>query len=47
MISFLFWNLAGNEGTIPFVAQIALTYTVDVFLLAECPRDTSRLVLDI
>src|SRR5262245_25459042 len=47
MISFLFWNLAGNEKTIPCVARLALTYTVDLFLLAECPQDQERLVAEL
>jgi hypothetical protein len=44
MLSFLFWNLAKNERTVPYVARLATTYTVDVFLFAECPDDTKPLV---
>ncbi len=44
MISFLFWNLADNEATVPALVRLAVTYTVDVFLLAECPVNTGVLV---
>jgi hypothetical protein len=40
MLSFLFWNLAKNERTAPYVARLAAAYAVDVFLFAECPDDT-------
>jgi endonuclease/exonuclease/phosphatase family metal-dependent hydrolase len=44
MLSFLFWNLAGNAAIAPYVARLATTYAVDVFLFAECPLDTTLIM---
>jgi len=44
MISFLFWNLNKREETIPYIARLAITYRVDVFLFAECPSNTQGIV---
>lgn len=41
MVSFLFWNVAGKQETIPFLGRLALTYGIDVFFLAECPDDAN------
>jgi hypothetical protein len=44
MISFLFWNLNENAGAVPYVGRLAMTYGVDIFLFAECPKDTAPLI---
>src|SRR5271163_2312747 len=44
MISFLFWNLAKKAGLAPYVTRIAKNHAIDVFLFAECPRDTSEII---
>jgi hypothetical protein len=46
MLSFLFWNIdKKKEAAAPYVARLALTYSVDLFLLAECSGDLAP-VLD-
>jgi hypothetical protein len=39
MTSFLFSNLAGNPKTLPIIRELAVTLEIDVFLLAECPKE--------
>src|SRR5437660_1632981 len=39
MISFLFWNIGKNERAFPFISRLALTYSIDVLFLAECPKN--------
>jgi exonuclease III len=47
MLSFLFWNIAGKETTAPYVARLATTYQIDVFLFAECPGDVTALLAEV
>ncbi len=44
MLSFLFWNLNENPKTAPLIGRLAIPYTVDVFLFAECPVDPAPIV---
>ena len=43
MISFLFWNIADNDKTFSFLGRLALTYRIDVFFLAECPKKVAAI----
>jgi hypothetical protein len=47
MISFLFWNLDKNDETVPYVGRLGMTYTFDVFLLAECPEKVSAITTEL
>ena len=43
MVSFLFWNL--NKKNIPnIITNIALSYDIDIIMLAECEIDPSILL---
>ena len=44
MISFLFWNLDENTNAVPYLGRLATTYAVDIFLIAECPKETAPLI---
>ena len=44
MLSFLFWNLNRKEEAASYIARLGLTYTIDLFLCAECPSDPSPIV---
>ena len=39
LITVLFWNLARNAATLPHLECLAKSHDVDVFLLAEAPKD--------
>jgi hypothetical protein len=39
VVSVLFWNIAKNPQILPHVRCLGRNYSVDIFLLAECPDD--------
>ncbi len=43
MISFLFWNIHDNKKAFPFIGRLAVTYRIDVFFLAECPKEMDEI----
>lgn len=39
MVTILFWNLSPNPNALTHLPCLAQTHLVDVFILAECPKD--------
>lgn len=41
MVTVVFWNIAKKPAVLPHLACLARAHDIDVFLIAECPRDVS------
>ncbi len=39
MVTILFWNIHKADAVLPHLACLAARHSIDVFLLAECPKD--------
>lgn len=42
MVTVLFWNIDGNTNALQHLACLASSCGIDVFLIAECPKDLSN-----
>jgi endonuclease/exonuclease/phosphatase family metal-dependent hydrolase len=47
VISFLFWNVSKNPRIAPILGGLAVTYAIDLFLLAESPDDLPRILEEV
>jgi endonuclease/exonuclease/phosphatase family metal-dependent hydrolase len=47
MVSFLFWNVAKNKEAGPFIRRLARRFEIDIFFLAECPKQIDSITLEL
>ncbi len=47
VVTILFWNLSKNSNALIHLPCLAQTHSVDVFILAECPKDLKPVITDL